>query len=58
MKFGVRVVNQVNVLLVSELGKYLILKFLLFDISPASVRYLAMCLMVNSLVLLISAKMS
>lgn len=50
MEFGARVVNQVNAFLVSELGKYLILKFSLFDVSSASVRYLAMCSTVDSLV--------
>ena len=47
---GGRVVNQVNAFFVRELGKYLILGFSLFEISPASIKYLATCSTVDSVV--------
>src|SRR3954469_9009889 len=50
MEFGGKVVNQTNAFFVSELGKYLILKFSFPARSPASVRYLAICSTVDSLV--------
>ena len=43
-------VNQVKAFLVRELGKYLILRLSLFDISPASIKYLAICSTVDSVV--------
>lgn len=43
-------VNHVKAFFVREFGKYLIFKFSLFVISPASVSYLATCSIVNSLV--------
>jgi len=45
-----KVVNQMKAFLVREIGKYFNLKFSLFAISPASVRYRAICLTVDSLV--------
>src|ERR1051325_70164 len=47
---GGNVVNHVKAFLVRELRKYLILRFSLFAMSPTSVRYLAMCSTVDSLV--------
>ena len=52
MEYTGNVVNHVKSLLVRELGKYLILKFSLLEITPASVKYRAMCLIVDSLALL------
>ena len=42
--------NHMKAFLVSELGKYFILKFSLFTKSPASIRYMATCSIVDSLV--------
>ena len=43
-------VNHVKEFFVNELGKCFILKFSLFSKSPASIRYLATCSKVDSLV--------
>jgi hypothetical protein len=50
MECGGRVVNHVKAFFVREFGKYFILKFSLFAMSPASVRNLAICSTVDSLV--------
>ena len=50
IELGGRVVNQVNAFFVRELGKYLILKFSLFEISPASIKYLVTCSIVDYVV--------
>ena len=50
IEFVGTMVNHVKEFLVRELGKYFILKFSLFAISHASIRYLATCSTVDSLV--------
>ena len=50
IEFGGNVVNHVKAIFVNELGKYCILKFSLFSKSLASIRYMATCSTVDSLV--------
>lgn len=49
MEYAGNLVNHVNAFFVRELGKYLILKFSLFVMSPSLVKYRAICSTVDSL---------
>lgn len=50
MECAGRVANHVKVFFIRKLGKYLILKFSLFGMSPALVKYQAICSTVDSFI--------